>query len=188
MQISKEQYNNIPTHLRVWFHKKTDNLSGGAYAKNATERNDGWGMQRGKLGEYQEISGRYPSQTFIDSQVAEEVLGEQSKILHKCDFDKDEHDLYIYCPKVSKAERNAGCEEVKSNHPTMKPISLNEKVLKLFKTPNEQTIFIPFCGSGSEIIGAIKAGFENYIGVEINPDYIEIANARIKHYQLTTKE
>jgi DNA modification methylase len=69
----------------------------------------------------------------------------------------------------------------KNSHPTLKPIALNEKVLRLFKTPNEQRIFIPFCGSGSEVIGAIKAGFTDYLGVEINPEYVEIAKARIKH-------
>jgi DNA modification methylase len=32
----------------------------------------------------------------------------------------------------------------KNNHPTVKPISLNEKILKLFKTPNSQRILYPF--------------------------------------------
>ena len=37
-------------------------------------------------------------------------VGGCSKILHKCDYDKDEMDLFLYAPKVSKSERNAGCE------------------------------------------------------------------------------
>ena len=37
-----------------------------------------------------------------------------SKILHHCKFEDGEYDLYLYCPKVSKSERNAGCEEVKN--------------------------------------------------------------------------
>lgn len=127
-----------------------------------------------------------------------------SKILHKCDFEKDEHDLYFYAPKVSKSERNAGCEEMPltnanrddaeltnaedrqasthNSHPTLKPISLIERILKLFKTPNAQRILIPFSGSGSEIIGAYKAGFEYIEGSEINEAYVEIAKARIKHW------
>jgi len=52
-----------------------------------------------------------------------------------------------------------------------------------FKTPNEQTILIPFAGSGSEIIGAIKAGFKNIKACEINPEYVEIAKGRIEYWR-----
>jgi hypothetical protein len=73
----------------------------------------------------------------------------------------------------------------KNTHPTLKPIALNEKILKLFKTPNDQVICYAFAGAGSEIIGGIKAGFENWHGCEINQDYVDIANARIKYWQET---
>ncbi len=127
-----------------------------------------------------------------------------SKILHKCDFEENEHDLYFYNPKVSKSERNAGCDDmedlvfesnvpipqrkerpfnsIKNNHPTLKPIKLNERILKLFKTPNDDKIVYPFAGAGSEIIGGIKAGFNNWIACEINQEYVDIANARIEHW------
>lgn len=136
-----------------------------------------------------------------------------SKILHKCDYEKEEYDLFIYSPKVSKKERNAGCEDMeekqyshdgrekpienpyqrndsiaKNTHPTLKPISLNEKILRLFKTPNPQTILIPFAGSGSEIIGAMKAKFEDIRGCEINEEYVKIAKARIKYYEKELKQ
>lgn len=40
----------------------TENLNGGAYAKTITERTDGWGgMTRGGAGEYQQPTGRFPS-------------------------------------------------------------------------------------------------------------------------------
>jgi DNA modification methylase len=137
--------------------------------------------------------------------------GGASRILHKCDFEAGEYDLYLYEPKVSKKERNAGCEEFKetkfiqyqtgngqsgkannlsegrntvykNTHPTLKPIKLNERILRLFKTPNDQVILYPFAGSGSEIIGGLKAGFTNYLACEINKEYIDIANARIEYW------
>jgi DNA modification methylase len=37
-------------------------------------------------------------------------IGGCSKILHKCDYENGKMDLYVYAPKVSKSERNAGCE------------------------------------------------------------------------------
>jgi DNA modification methylase len=142
----------------------------------------------------------------MNKEVKGDVLG-CSKILHKIKYEQYDHDLFIYEPKVGEAERNNGLggfeakqyshdgrdkpienpyqrnESVaKNNHPTLKPIDLNSKVLKLFKTPNDQKICYPFAGSGSEIIGGLKAGFSNWIACEINDDYIKIANARIKHY------
>lgn len=138
-----------------------------------------------------------------------------SKILHKCDFEKDEHDLYLYCPKVSKKERNAGLNKFEEKvagsmqanegntmdlggaslkgkhkqiqskrniHPTLKPISLNQRILKLFKTPNPQKIIYPFAGVFSEIIGGYKAGFNDYCGCELNEEYITIGNARLKYH------
>jgi len=209
---------------------------------------------------FETVEGRYPAQTFIDSQVAE-VLDRQSgvlaswsgqnhntpfnmyggnslnkssteregyfkgynddsgcsKILHKCDYEQEDYDLYHYEPKVSSSERNAGCDELEevetltgldvrgrmleredgtktlvdrfvkkptaNSHPTLKPIALNEKILKLFKTPNEQVICYPFAGAGSEIIGGIKAGFDNWHGCEISQEYVDIANARIEYWK-----
>ena len=193
-----------------------------------------------------QVEGRYPAQTFIDSETAQvldmqsgiikgirsnrgfatngngnnvafgnynavgdniggyEDTGGCSKILHKCDYEEGECNLYFYNPKVSKSERNAGCDEfpltnenrsnaplthaenrqasVHNSHPTLKPIKLNKNILALFKTPSEQRIVYPFVGSGSEIIGGIKAGFNNWCGCEISQEYIDIALARIEYW------
>jgi DNA modification methylase len=73
-----------------------------------------------------------------------------------------------------------------NTHPTLKPIEINKHFLSLFRLPKEiiQTLYIPFSGAGSEIIGAIKAGYDidNIIACEINPDYVEIAKHRIEYY------
>lgn len=76
--------------------------------------------------------------------------------------------------------------EFKCNHPTVKPTKLLTKILKLFKTPNDQVILDPFMGSGSMGISAIRAGYE-YIGVELDPEYHKIAEARINHEANKTK-
>jgi site-specific DNA-methyltransferase (adenine-specific) len=138
-----------------------------------------------------------------------------SKILHKCEFETADFDLFIYEPKVSSSERNAGCEFMEqkkggsmnanasevmqlggaslknehkeiqltgNNHPTLKPIDLNYKIGKLFKTPNPQTVLVPFSGAGSELIGLFKAGFETIKGCELNPEFVEISKARVRHH------
>jgi DNA modification methylase len=45
--------------------------------------------------------------------------------------------------------------------------------------PAGGTVFDPFTGSGTTAVVALKNG-RNYIGTELNPEYIKIAEARIK--------
>ncbi len=71
----------------------------------------------------------------------------------------------------------------KNSHPTLKPIKLIYQIAKLLKMPVNQKVLFPFAGSGSEIIGFMKAGFNDIHGCEINQEYIDIANSRIKYWQ-----
>lgn len=84
--------------------------------------------------------------------------------------------------KISTLDGGAGrCERV--DHPTQKPLALCEILLKsaLLKdgdTYLDQTVVIPFCGSGSEAVACKKLGV-GFIAFEINHDYIEIAKERL---------
>jgi len=118
--------------------------------------------------------------TFISEKEVKQDKGYCTRILEKIDLLNEETDLIIYCSKISPSERNFG---IKNNHPTLKPIKLIYKIAKLLKTPNKQNIFIPFAGTGSEIIGFQKAGFNNIIATEINNDYTKIGNKRIKEWK-----
>lgn len=60
--------------------------------------------------------------------------------------------------------------------------ALLSKILKLFKTPNDQVLLDPFMGSGSMGISAVETGF-GYIGFELDPEYFQIAEARIDQAQ-----
>ena len=113
---------------------------------------------------------------------------------------------FFYCAKSSKSERNAGLEgfEVKdpdirsdtakgsytskgiapqsNHHPTVKPLSLTKYLATLIKPPTGGRLLVPFSGSGSEMIGALQAGWEYVEGVELTEEYIPIAEARIKYW------
>lgn len=67
-------------------------------------------------------------------------------------------------------------------HPTVKPIKLMEYLCNLTKTPmpNGGIVLDPFAGSGSTLVAAIKSGRE-FVGIELSPEYAEIANGRILH-------
>ena len=82
---------------------------------------------------------------------------------------------YFYCPKVSKNERN---NAEKNTHPTVKPIKLMKYLCRLV-TPKGGTVLDPFMGSGSTGIAAKDEGFD-FIGIEKEPEYYDIAEARIK--------
>lgn len=111
---------------------------------------------------------------------------------------------FFYRAKVSKKERNLGLDgfdenEVvrqglageknnpihKNNHPTVKPINLLTYLCRLITPPNG-VVLDPFMGSGSTGIAALLEGFD-FIGMELEKDYYEIAEQRIKNYELYKK-
>jgi site-specific DNA-methyltransferase (adenine-specific) len=67
----------------------------------------------------------------------------------------------------------------KNNHPTVKPVDLMRYLINLVTPPNG-TILDPFMGSGSTGKAAVRCGV-NFIGIEKEQEYMEIASARIEH-------
>ena len=110
---------------------------------------------------------------------------------------------FFYCPKAAKSDRNEGLDDeptrtknrvnpgglendprwapiqVKNNHPTVKPVDLMRYLINLVTPPNG-TILDPFMGSGSTGKAAVRCGV-NFIGIEKEQEYMEIASARIEH-------
>jgi site-specific DNA-methyltransferase (adenine-specific) len=66
-----------------------------------------------------------------------------------------------------------------NHHPTVKPTDLMRYLVKLI-TPLNGIVLDPFTGSGSTGKGAVIEGF-TFIGIELDPDYVAIATARIQH-------
>lgn len=104
---------------------------------------------------------------------------------------------FFYCAKASKAERNIGCEGLeekvrvrqglagehkdtvsKNSHPTVKPIALMEYLVKLVSRKG-QVVLDPFMGSGTTGMACKKLDRE-FIGIEMMPEYMEIAKCRIE--------
>ena len=123
--------------------------------------------------------------------------------------DKGSAARFFYCAKASKAERNMGLDDyeekqvtdgtIRSNqetartfgansakrknyHPTVKPIKLMEYLVRLV-TPKEGIVLEPFAGSGTTLIACKQQGF-NYIGIEREQEYCDIAEARLKAVQV----
>ena len=123
--------------------------------------------------------------------------------------DKGGASRFFYCPKTSKTDRNEGLDdfekksrsdankmmgksgnfktgsgndrttEFKNNHPTVKPTDLMLYLIRLV-TPKGGTTLDPFMGSGSSGKAAVRGGFD-FVGVEREKEYFEIAEARIQY-------
>ncbi len=72
-----------------------------------------------------------------------------------------------------------------NTHPTVKPTSLMQYLVRLVTPPNG-IVLDPFLGSGSTGKAAMYEGF-NFIGIELTPEYLPIAKARIE-FALRDKE
>jgi site-specific DNA-methyltransferase (adenine-specific) len=66
----------------------------------------------------------------------------------------------------------------RNGHPTVKPLALMRYLVKLTATPSGGVVLDPFAGSGTTGIACGHEGRE-FVGIEMDPHYTEIANARI---------
>lgn len=69
----------------------------------------------------------------------------------------------------------------KPEHPSPKPLPYMEKLIER-TTKEGDTILDPFMGSGTTGVACVKLN-RNFIGIEINPQYFEIAKRRIEDAQ-----
>lgn len=186
---------------RVEFAEHDDLRIGKDYkhhAKAGLENGNHKDNQSGKLETLHNIQGRFPANVILDEE-AGELLDEQSGItqsakvkLNKQAYDGESNTKFLrgfstinnqyndhggasrffYCAKASKKEKGDF-----NNHPTVKPIKLMEYLVTLVTPPNG-VVLDPFAGSGSTLVAAKNRGF-NYIGIEKEQEYIEIAEKRL---------
>lgn len=83
---------------------------------------------------------------------------------------------FFYVAKAKGKERDG------NEHPAVKPVELNEYLARLILPPKRDTprcLLVPFSGSGSEMIGAIKSGWDHVRGIEKDANYINVARKRL---------
>jgi DNA modification methylase len=117
---------------------------------------------------------------------------------------------FFYCPKASKKDRDEGMTteakiikgrdegqdsrsvaykarpiERQNIHPTVKPTDLMAYLIRLI-TPKGGLVLDPFMGSGSTGKAAVREGMD-FIGIEREEEYMEIAKSRIEWEQKGNK-
>jgi site-specific DNA-methyltransferase (adenine-specific) len=137
--------------------------------------------------------------------VCDGILGEHSKFF---DIDKwaEEHFPFIWLPKASRKEKETGLQDVmyqivkeacqeeendppdrlnhgrrKNPHPTVKPLKLMAYLVTMGSREGD-IVLDPFCGSGTTCTAAMMLK-RDFIGIEISPEYHEIALKRIEHFR-----
>jgi DNA modification methylase len=71
-------------------------------------------------------------------------------------------------------------DSIRNVHPTVKPLRLMRWLSRLVGGKPGSVILDPFLGSGTTGCAALVEGFD-FIGIEREPDYLRIAEARIRH-------
>ncbi|MFW6012200.1 MAG: DNA methyltransferase [bacterium] len=80
---------------------------------------------------------------------------------------------FFWCAK-------AAGEETRNNpHPTKKPVLLTEELARLLHLEERRRLVVPFCGSGSELVGGVRAGWPEVWGIEGDPGWLPIAEGRL---------
>ena len=133
--------------------------------------------------------------------------GSAARFFKTCPYEEGEGARFAYFPKASKKDRNEGLEEFEeeesktmserspdsngsnnttgqkpalraNNHPTVKPTALMQYLVRLV-TPVGGKVLDPFMGSGSTGKACVLEGFD-FVGIELDPEYCKIAEARIQ--------
>ena len=83
-------------------------------------------------------------------------------------------------PLTPKKEKWAG------EHPTQKPFELSKKLIKSAIPNKHGVVLVPFVGTGSECAAAKELG-QSYVGFEINPDYVRMAERMVENVKINSK-
>jgi DNA modification methylase len=144
-----------------------------------------------------QILGRWPANLIHDGCEPAELLGDAARFFYCAKASKKDRDEGLdgfearaanssygnglnTATKIrtdEQAENGVSRDPRKNNHPTVKPTDLMRYLCRLV-TPPSGIVLDPFTGSGSTGKAAVIEGFQ-FIGIERESEYVEIARARI---------
>lgn len=147
----------LPGHQTIFFYSKTSKFT------------------------FNTIYKEYSPTTNIDQILQERVRNSEGKVGYKYDQKGN-----IVIAKEKKGVPMSDVWEIpflnpkakeRTGYPTQKPIELLEKIIQI-STNEGDLVLDPFCGSGTTLVAA-KMLNRNYIGVDKNPDAVELCNRRL---------
>jgi len=150
-----------------------------------------------------ERNGRYPTNVILDEEAAT-LLGERSRFFYCAKASSWERDAGCEGLPLIKSGMSGGAQTHGegydrgqgvglnrvigryNDHPCVKPLALTRHLATLLLPPTSvgsRRILVPFCGSGSEMIGAYQAGWDEIVGIEQDAHYCEIAKRRLDYWR-----
>jgi len=190
LNIDGTRFEAFDGYEKAWDTPVRTNISKGS-ATFDTGKSSVSGTHAVDISANKPTGGRLPANVILDEEAAL-LLGEPSR--------------FFYVAKASKAEREAGLyyEEWQSagvmdgrdgflgaitqpranHHPTVKPLALMRYLVRMV-TPKGGKVLDPFMGSGSTGCASVLEGCD-FVGIDITPEYVAIAQKRIAHYAVET--
>ncbi|QDV69007.1 Modification methylase HindIII [Rosistilla carotiformis] len=177
---------------------------------DGTEDRTNWGRSGHRVEQIDK--GRWPSNLLLD-EVAAESLDKQSGITRSRKgrkriagrtigngrtmghFINQVEGIYGYDDEggasrffyVAKAK---GKQRLDNAHPTVKPTDLCESLARLILPPERPTprrLLVPYSGSGSEMVGAMAAGWDQLTGIEMDDKWVKTAQRRLRETKSPVK-
>jgi len=89
---------------------------------------------------------------------------------------------FMYVNQPTPHEKSAGLPKP-TDHPCVKPIELTKWLATLILPPTPTSrLLVPYSGVGSEMIGAMLAGWHYVCGIEMNERYVEDSRMRLNYW------
>ena len=155
------------------------------------------GLVQGRTGKGIVSEGRWPANVILD-EVTAELLDQKGRV--------SMFNLF-YCPKASKRERNAGLDGLpitrpdtrsesgmgyfkekgiqpqQNDHPCVKPLQLCQYLATLILPPaGFRQLLVPYCGSGSEMIGALMVAGTTWSASSVRPSTLRSPRGGWLHF------
>jgi DNA modification methylase len=145
------------------------------YLKNIIIWNFDWGGSTGKR-----FSSRYEYIFFFSKSKKEWVFNLDDISIPSVNFRPDRYKTQFKNPSdVWSIPMVSGSFTERTNHPAQYPEKLIERIIKAVTNPGD-LVLDPFLGSGTTAVVAKKLK-RNYVGYEINKDYVKMAKNRLKN-------
>ncbi len=147
--------------------------------------NHKWRVQDGLLQDRQDIVSGFPARQII-------IWRRKGGLNFNTGYFLPTYEvIYLIAKKKFKLAAKANAygdvweftQEMNNEHPAAFPVSLIDRIIS---ATDAKVILDPFMGSGTTAISAINFK-RNYIGIDISPEYCEMAEKRIKNYQAQAK-
>jgi len=154
----------------------------GKYTNSENYRVDFGGARTGQTGNhYQDLGGA--SRFFYCAKVNPEERNKGCEEFYWLDGKRIPKEVYKKLEKENeehKDDKDWQRHNIQRGniHPTIKPVSLMKWLVRLVTPPN-RIVLDPFAGSGSTLIACKEENF-NFIGIEKEEEYCEIARARLE--------